>query len=181
MLFKILICFLAGAGAGIGTGFAGMSAAAVIGPLLTTFLNIEPYQAIGIGLASDVLASAGSAYTYYKNGNLDIKNSIPLLISVLLMTVCGSYVASFLPASAMSGSMQFMMIILGLRFILKPVTPSKENAPSLSSKERIKKVEDVLKVGDKVTVKVLDIDDQGRINLTAILSDDKEDKKEVEE
>ncbi len=49
------------------------------------------------------------------------------------------------------------------------------------SKERIKKVEDVLKVGDKVTVKVLDIDEQGRINLTAILSDDKDDKEEVEE
>ena len=42
------------------------------------------------------------------------------------------------------------------------------------SKERIKKVEDVLKVGDKVTVKVLDIDEQGRVNLTAILGDDKE-------
>lgn len=41
------------------------------------------------------------------------------------------------------------------------------------SKERIKKVEDVLNVGDKVTVKVIDIDDQGRINLTAILSEDK--------
>ncbi len=46
------------------------------------------------------------------------------------------------------------------------------------SKERIKKVEDVLKVGDKVTVKVLDIDDQGRVNLTAILGDEKEEKKE---
>ena len=46
------------------------------------------------------------------------------------------------------------------------------------SKERVKKVEDVLKVGDKVTVKVLDIDDQGRINLTAILSDEKEEKQE---
>ena len=34
------------------------------------------------------------------------------------------------------------------------------------SKERIKNVEDVLKVGQKVTVKVTDIDDQGRINLT---------------
>ncbi len=44
------------------------------------------------------------------------------------------------------------------------------------SKER------VLNVGDKVTVKVLDIDNQGRINLTAILSDDKEDEnKEVKE
>ena len=46
------------------------------------------------------------------------------------------------------------------------------------SKERIKKVEDVLNVGDKVTVKVLDIDDQGRVNLTAILGDEKEEKKE---
>jgi polyribonucleotide nucleotidyltransferase len=32
--------------------------------------------------------------------------------------------------------------------------------------ERINKVEDVLKVGDEVTVKVLEIDNQGRINLT---------------
>ncbi len=34
------------------------------------------------------------------------------------------------------------------------------------SKERIKNVEDVLHVGDKVTVRVTEIDDQGRINLT---------------
>ena len=36
------------------------------------------------------------------------------------------------------------------------------------SKERIKNVEDVLKAGDKITVKVIDIDEQGRINLSAI-------------
>ena len=35
------------------------------------------------------------------------------------------------------------------------------------SNERIKNIEDVFKIGDKVTVKVTDIDDQGRINLTA--------------
>ena len=46
------------------------------------------------------------------------------------------------------------------------------------SKERIKKVEDVLKVGDKVTVKVIDIDNQGRINLTAILTDDNKENEE---
>ena len=34
------------------------------------------------------------------------------------------------------------------------------------SKERIKNIEDVLHVGDKVTVKVTDIDEQGRINLS---------------
>ena len=44
------------------------------------------------------------------------------------------------------------------------------------SKERIKKVEDVLHVGDKITVKVTDIDEQGRVNLTAILSNENETK-----
>ena len=58
-----LVCLFAGLGAGLGTGFAGMSAAAVISPMLIAFLDMEPYQAIGIALASDVLASAVSAYT----------------------------------------------------------------------------------------------------------------------
>ena len=61
---EILICFIAGMGAGLGTGFAGMSAAAVISPMLITFLGVPAYQAVGIALASDVLASAVSAYTY---------------------------------------------------------------------------------------------------------------------
>ncbi|MFR5884204.1 MAG: sulfite exporter TauE/SafE family protein, partial [Agathobacter rectalis] len=54
LLLEILICFLAGAGAGIGTGFAGMSAAAVIGPMLVAFLGVPAYEAVGIGLVSDV-------------------------------------------------------------------------------------------------------------------------------
>ena len=82
-MYKFIICFIAGIGAGLGTGFAGMSAAAVITPMLVTFLGVEPYTAVGIALASDVLASAVSAYTYQKSGNLDIKNSLPLMISVL--------------------------------------------------------------------------------------------------
>ncbi|MDY2730728.1 MAG: sulfite exporter TauE/SafE family protein, partial [Erysipelotrichaceae bacterium] len=61
LFIKVLVCFLAGAGAGIGTGFAGMSAAAVVGPILMTFLDVPAYEAVGIGLISDVLASAVSA------------------------------------------------------------------------------------------------------------------------
>ena len=64
MVEKVLVCLLAGLGAGLGTGFAGMSAAAVISPMLITFLGMEPYEAVGIALASDVLASAASAWTY---------------------------------------------------------------------------------------------------------------------
>ena len=136
ILIKILVCFIAGAGAGIGTGFAGMSAAAVIGPMLITFLGVPAYDAVGIGLISDVLASLVSAYTYKKNGNLDVKNSLPLLISVLVVTMIGSFVASFLPERAMSGTMQIALIIIGLRFLLKPVTKTREQLEESSPKSR---------------------------------------------
>lgn len=138
-LTKLLVCFLAGAGAGIGTGFAGMSAAAVIGPMLITFLGVPAYQAVGIGLASDVLASASSAWTYKKHDNLDVKNSLVLLATVLIMTVVGSAVASLLPEKAMNGTMQIAMIFIGLRFLLKPVTTTKEQMATVSKKEQIKK------------------------------------------
>ncbi len=139
ILIKIFVCFIAGAGAGIGTGFAGMSAAAVIGPMLITFLGVPAYDAVGIGLISDVLASLVSAYTYKKSGNLDVKNSLPLLISVLIVTMIGSFVASFLPEQAMSGTMQIALIIIGLRFILKPVNKTREQLESVSPKSRLSK------------------------------------------
>ena len=82
MAEKIIVCLLAGLGAGVGTGFAGMSAAAVITPMLVTFLDIPAYQAVGIALASDVLASAVSSYTYGKNKNLDIKNGLIMMLTV---------------------------------------------------------------------------------------------------
>ena len=139
LLIKVLVCFLAGAGAGIGTGFAGMSAAAVIGPILVTFLGIPAYEAVGIGLISDVLASAVSAYTYKKNGNLDIKNSMSLMISVLVFTVVGSFTASFLPERTMGGTMQVALLFVGLRFLLKPVTTTKEQMTSIPKRERLMK------------------------------------------
>ncbi len=40
-------------------------------------------MAVGIALSSDVLASAVSAYTYGKNKNLDVKNGLIMMVSVL--------------------------------------------------------------------------------------------------
>lgn len=137
IFIKILVCFLAGAGAGIGTGFAGMSAAAIIGPMLTTFLGVPPYQAVGIGLASDVLASGVSALTFKQNNNLDVKNSLVLLVTVIVVTIIGSYIATFLPEQTMNGVMQIALIILGFKFLIKPVKTTKEQMLNVSKKQRI--------------------------------------------
>ena len=135
----ILVCFIASAAAGIGTGFAGMSAAAVIAPMLSTFLDVPIYDAIGIGLASDVIASAISAFNYKKSGNLDVKNSLPLLITVLIMTVIGSWIASIVPEKAMDGTMQVAMILIGIKFLIKPVMTPKEKFNEQSDKQRVVK------------------------------------------
>ena len=121
-LYEVWICFLAGAGAGIGTGFAGMSAATVITPMLVTFLGVDAYDAIGIALASDVLASAVSARTYAKSGALDIKNGLVMMAGVLSMTMVGSWLSTFMPNNTLGGFSVVMTLVLGLRFLLLPVT-----------------------------------------------------------
>lgn len=136
ILITVIVTFFAGMGAGLGTGFAGMSAAAVISPMLITFLNIEPYTAVGIALSSDVLASAVSAYTYGKNKNLDIKNGLIMMVSVLVFTVVGSSAASLLPSTTMGNFSVAMTVLLGVKFIVKPVMATKESMQGVSAKKR---------------------------------------------
>lgn len=134
---KLIVCFVAGIGAGLGTGFAGMSAAAVISPMLITFLDIPAYEAVGIALASDVLASAVSAVTYGKNKNLDIRNGIVMMITVMLFTLVGSFAASYLPNKTMGSFSVFMTLLLGIKFIVKPVMTTKEAMLGVSKKKRL--------------------------------------------
>ena len=136
LLFTIIVTFFAGMGAGLGTGFAGMSAAAVISPILITFLGIAPYTAVGIALSSDVLASAVSAYTYGKNKNLDIKNGLIMMVTVLIFTVVGSYISSLVPSATMGNFSVFMTFLLGIKFIVRPVMTTKEAMQGVSAKKR---------------------------------------------
>lgn len=136
MFTEILVCLLAGLGAGFGTGFAGMSAAAVISPMLITFLDVPAYQAIGIALASDVLASAVSAYTYGKHKNLDIRNGIVMMVTVLIFTLVGSYLSSLVPNHAMGNFSVFITMLLGIKFIVRPVLTTKDGMAEKSARQR---------------------------------------------
>ena len=105
--------------------------------MLIAFLGIEAYEAVGIALASDVLASAASAYTYGKNKNLDVRNGIVMMMSVLAFTLAGSFLASQVPNTAMGGFSVFMTFLLGVKFLVKPVMTTKETMNAVSGKTRI--------------------------------------------
>ena len=137
MITTVIVCILAGLGAGLGTGFAGMSAAAVISPMLITFLGMDPYQAIGIALASDVLASAVSSYEYGKNKNLDIKNGLVMMFTVMIFTFIASFLSKFISGNTMGSFSTFMTMLLGIKFIVKPVMTTKEKMMAVDKKTRI--------------------------------------------
>ncbi|EPZ55305.1 S1 RNA binding domain protein [[Clostridium] sordellii ATCC 9714] len=63
------------------------------------------------------------------------------------------------------------------------ILPGKEGLLHIShiAHERVNKVEDVLNVGDEVTVKVTEIDEKGRVNLSRKALLPKPEKKEVKE
>lgn len=136
MFYTVLICLLASIGAGLGTGLAGLSAAAVISPMLIAFLKVPAYEAIGVALASDVLASAVSAYTYGKHKNIDIKNGLVMMGTVLVVTVLSSKLASFVPNVALGGLSVSFTLLVGLKFLFRPVMATKESMAKTEGKKR---------------------------------------------
>ena len=108
-----------------------------ISPMLIAFLGMDPYAAVGIALASDVLASAISAYTYGRNKNLDIKNGLAMMLTVMAFTFVGSWVASLLPDTTMGNFSMFTTLLMGIKFILQPVNTTKEAMAQADPKKRL--------------------------------------------
>lgn len=123
MLYIIYV--IAGLGAGVVTGLAGLSAAVVITPFLVSICGWTGYDAVTVALASDVLASLLSSYTYYKNKNIDIKRGMLVTLMAFVGTVIGSY-CGFLFSQAEPDGLGYLSmlttIFLGIKFLVKPVT-----------------------------------------------------------
>ena len=137
MLVKLLVCLIAGLGAGIGTGLAGLSAAAVISPMLISFLGVPAYQAVGISLVSDVLASTISAYTYGKNKKLDLKDGLVMMGTVLIFTLVGSYLSSLVPNQMMGSFSIYVTFLVGVKFIIRPVMTTPEVLEEKATRTKI--------------------------------------------
>lgn len=124
---------IAALGAGIGTGLAGLSAATVMVPILIVLCpsfagETGAYQATAIALASDILGSAVTTWTYAKHKNIDLKRGWIMLVCILSMCTVGSYVA-FLVGNVVLGSFTlFLTFCIGIRFLVKPDTSRQDQA-----------------------------------------------------
>ena len=130
---ELLWYIIAALGAGIGTGLAGLSAATVMVPILIVLCpsfsgETGAYQATAIALASDILGSAVTTYTYAKHKNIDLKRGGIMLVCILSMCTVGSY-AAFLAGNVVLGSITlFLTFCIGIRFLVKPDTSREDQA-----------------------------------------------------
>lgn len=124
-MFEICIYLLAGLGAGLVTGFAGLSAAIVVTPLLVSLCGWESYDAVTVALAADVLASLLTAFTYRKNGNIALRQGGRIALTAFAGAVLGSVCGYWFSAASPDGLGYVSMlstILMGGRFLLAPLT-----------------------------------------------------------
>lgn len=122
---------IAALGAGVGTGLAGLSAATVMVPMLFVLCpsfsgETGAYQATAIALASDILGSAVTTWTYARHKNIDLKRGWLIMTCILVMCTVGSYVAFIVGNVVLGGFTLFLTFCIGIRFLVKPDT-SREN------------------------------------------------------
>lgn len=119
---NFLIILIAGWGAGVVTGLVGASAVVIVTPILIAFLGYNPYTAIGISLATDVIASSVSAFTYKSHGNIDLKNGLSIAITTVIAALLGSWFSGDINPNALGGLSGLMIIFMGISFTRKSLS-----------------------------------------------------------
>lgn len=78
MLYVIYV--LAGLAGSVLTGMAGLTAAMVLTPILCGACGWAAYDATTIALIANVPSAMVTAYTFYKNKNMDIKRGMSIFV-----------------------------------------------------------------------------------------------------
>jgi len=117
------IFYLLAIGLGIITGgltsLIGASGGLIIVPILTMIFNVNVHTAIGTSLFVDVIASIAVAYSYYKNGNIELKSGIWIALASIIGAQFGVLFASNIAEGNLSSSFGVILVIAGFSMVRK--------------------------------------------------------------
>ena len=135
MLYVIYV--LSGLAGGILTGMAGLTAAMVLTPILCGACGWAGYDATTLALIANVPSAMVTSYTFYKNGNIDIRRGMPVAIVSFAGAVLGSYLG-YLFSMVSENGISYIVIVGNLIMAVKFFLPSKKKEENLSSAEEKK-------------------------------------------
>ncbi len=132
-----LIYILAGLAGGVLTGMAGLTAAMVLTPILCGACGWHGYDAVTLSLIANVPSALVTCYTFYKNGNMDIKRGIPVALVSFAGAVVGSYLG-YLFSMVSENGVSYIVILSNLFLAIKFFLPVKEKKETVTAREEKK-------------------------------------------
>ena len=134
-----LIYILSGLAGGILIGMAGLTAAMVLTPILSGACGWSGYDAVTMSLVANVPSAIITSYTYYKNGNIDMKRGMSVSLSAFAGAVAGSWLG-YLFSMVSENGVSYIVIIANLGLAIKYLMPAKPKAQqeTLTEKEQAK-------------------------------------------
>ena len=135
MLYVIYI--IAGLAGGVLTGMAGLTAAMVLTPILCGACGWSGYDAVTLSLIANVPSAMVTSYTFYKNGNMDIKKGMPVALVSFAGAVVGSWLG-YLFSRVSENGISYFVIISNLFMAVKFFLPVKEKKNNLTAAEEKK-------------------------------------------
>jgi len=103
-----------GIATGLVTGLTGASGVMIVVPMVSMFLHLSIYEAIGTSLMVNVICSLAITYIYYKNGNVDFKSGIWIAIGSIIGSQFGTIFAKGIPELGLGISFGIFMTIMGI-------------------------------------------------------------------
>lgn len=131
----VILLILGGFGAGVVTGLAGASAATIVTPVMSMLAGLPTYTAITIALFTDVFASSASAYTFWKNGNINIKKGLYVSIFVVAGSIFGSYISTKVSSDSLGVVSLLSILLVSINFLKKSNRMQKESAGEIEKAE----------------------------------------------
>ncbi len=114
----IFLYFLFGLMSGIFGGL-GMGGGTLLIPLLTIFLSLDQKLSQGINLVSFLVMAIFSLLIHYKNGFIETKGIIYIILSGVIFSVLGALLAGFLPSKILRTAFGVFLCLLSLVEVVK--------------------------------------------------------------
>ena len=134
-----LIYILSSLAGGVLVGMAGLTAAMVLTPILGSVCGWNGYDAVTMSLVANVPSAIITSYTYYKNGNIDMKRGGSMALSAFAGAVVGSWLG-YLFSKVSENGVSYAVIIMNLFLALQYLKPAKSKAQkeTLTEQEQVK-------------------------------------------
>lgn len=132
-----IVYILSGLAGGVLTGMAGLTAAMVLTPILCGVCGWSGYDAVTLSLIANVPSAMVTCYTFYKNGNIEMKRGMPVAVVSFAGAIVGSYLG-YLFSKVSENGISYFVIISNLFMALKFFLPSRPKKEDLTAAEERK-------------------------------------------